>query len=235
MAAAPTCPELILSSWRMLYAWLKHVRHHRGQYHPNGDAYNRTTTALIDRYDVVSPVKPDAGVNKTQHIPSDVWHWVPASGTCVFEIPPEGVLMWSRSSVCVLGTIKFQSPFEKGIEKILQCRFLCRARIRMLLSYIESSADHLLSSHDLPASRPTNLYLPPSNLSSMTVDLSGLDASLQEALEPPYVGNTHAIVQALLEVKPHLLRLFDVGTRNVEEKKEVGSGPSFVPLGYHHC
>jgi len=58
----------------------------------------------------------------------------------------------------------------------------------------------------------------------MVVDLGELDASLQEALEPPYVGNQHAIVQALLEVKPRLLKLFDVGTRNIDEKKEVESG-----------
>ena len=60
----------------------------------------------------------------------------------------------------------------------------------------------------------------------MVVDLGELDASLQEALEPPYVGNKHAIVQALLEVKPRLLKLFDVGARNADEKKEVESGMS---------
>lgn len=62
----------------------------------------------------------------------------------------------------------------------------------------------------------------------MAVDLGELDASLQEALEPPYVGNKHAIVQALLEVKPRLLKLFDVGTRNADEKKEVESGPPYL-------
>jgi hypothetical protein len=64
----------------------------------------------------------------------------------------------------------------------------------------------------------------------MVVDLRELDASLQEALEPPYVGNKHAIIQALLEVKPRLLKLFDVGTRNTDEKKEVESGPSYLYL-----
>ena len=63
----------------------------------------------------------------------------------------------------------------------------------------------------------------------MVVDLGELDASLQEALEPPYVGNKHAIVQALLEVKPRLLKLFDVGARNADEKKEVESG---TPVPY---
>jgi hypothetical protein len=62
----------------------------------------------------------------------------------------------------------------------------------------------------------------------MVVDLGELDASLQEALEPPYVGNQHAIVQALLEVKPRLLKLFDVGTRNADEKKEVESGSLYL-------
>ena len=62
----------------------------------------------------------------------------------------------------------------------------------------------------------------------MVVDLGELDASLQEALEPPYVGNKHAIVQALLEVKPRLLKLFDVGTRNADEKKEVESGLPYL-------
>lgn len=58
----------------------------------------------------------------------------------------------------------------------------------------------------------------------MVLDLGELDASLQEALEPPYVGDQHVIVQALLEVKPRLLKLFDVGTRNADEKREVESG-----------
>jgi len=61
----------------------------------------------------------------------------------------------------------------------------------------------------------------------MVVELRELDASLQEALEPPYVANKHAIVQALLEVKPRLLKLFDVGTRNADEKKEVESGAPY--------
>ena len=68
----------------------------------------------------------------------------------------------------------------------------------------------------------------------MVVDLRELDASLQEALEPPYVGNKHAIVQALLEVKPRLLKLFDVGARNADEKKEVESGTP-APCSCRYC
>jgi len=73
-----------------------------------------------------------------------------------------------------------------------------------------------------------NLHLASSNLSLMVVDLGELDASLQEALEPPYVGNKHAIVQALLEVRPRLLKLFDVGMRKADEKKEVESGLTYL-------
>ena len=99
----------------------------------------------------------------------------------------------------------------------------------MLLALMKTFSDHFVH-WAISSLAPTNLYLASSNLSPMVVDLGELDASLQEALEPPYVGNKHAIVQALLEVKPRLLKLFDVGTRNQDEKKEVESGPPYSYL-----
>lgn len=58
----------------------------------------------------------------------------------------------------------------------------------------------------------------------MNFALEELDGSLREALEPPYSGNKHVLVQALLEAKPRVLKLFDVGPKNDAEKREVEAG-----------
>ena len=129
--------------------------------------------------------------------------------------------------------VTFQSPSEKrgGVKKMIQHpTFRIEGEYRDSLFLLKVPRVTLVPPANPPASRPTNLHLASSNVSSMVVDLGGLDASLQEALEPPYVGNKHAIIQALLEVKPRLLKLFDVGTRNAEERKEVESGSPFGAL-----